>query len=226
MDFIFFLSSILLGIGLAMDAFAISIANGISRPDAELGYVIRVTAVFALFQFAMPLLGWFLVHKVVKALSAFNKLVPWIALLVLGFLGVRMIREGLRNCKSESEVCIGVDTSADTSMEVCSSEEEVCSSDVDRNIGNTLELTAMTLLLQGVATSIDALSTGFAIVDYDVKAAFVCSTIIASTTWIMCFTGMRIGSRLGNLFSAHATIVGGVILVIIGIEVFTKGTLL
>ncbi|ASS37698.1 manganese efflux pump MntP [Mogibacterium pumilum] len=219
MDFIFFLSSILLGIGLAMDAFAISIANGISKPDAELGYVIRVTAVFAFFQFAMPLLGWFLVHKVVKALGAFDNLVPWIALLVLGFLGVRMIREGLRNGKSESEVCIGGDTSTDTSM-------KVCSSDVDRNIGNTLELTAMTLLLQGIATSIDALSTGFAIVDYDVKAAFVCSTIIASTTWIMCFTGMRIGSRLGNLFSAHATIVGGVILVIIGIEVFTKGTLL
>lgn len=231
MDLIFFISCILLGIGLAMDAFAISIADGISKPEAELGYVIKVTAVYALFQFVMPLIGWFLVHEAAKALGSFNELVPWIALILLAFLGGRMILDGARIRIAEAEVC-----STSCEDRVCSSEggrKEVCSK---RDICSkrmkfladipSSELTGMTLFLQGIATSIDALSTGFAIARYDAKAAFVCSSIIAAVTWIMCMTGMRIGSRVGKMFSAHATIVGGVILVFIGTEVFAKGVLL
>ena len=96
MNLIFFIASILLGVGLAMDAFAISIANGISRPDARRRYAVKIAAVYAFFQFAMPMIGWVMVHEAVKALGAFNKLVPWIALALLTFLGGRMILEGIR----------------------------------------------------------------------------------------------------------------------------------
>ena len=221
MNLIFIIASILLGVGLAVDAFAISIANGISKPDAKCRYVMKVTAVYAFFQFAMPMIGWVMVHEAVKALGAFNKLVPWISLALLTFLGGRMILEGVRCGKSRADVC------SDSGM-VKVSDTEVCSKAAVSKASETqpAELTGMTLFMQGVATSIDALSTGFTISSYGVKAALVCSVIIAAVTWIMCFIGMRIGTKVGELFSAHATIVGGVILVIIGIEVFAKDVLL
>ena len=221
MNLIFIIASILLGVGLAMDAFAISIANGISRPDAKCRYVMKVTAVYAFFQFAMPMIGWVMVHEAAKALGAFNKLVPWIALVLLAFLGGRMILEGIRCGKSRAEVC------SDSGM-VKVSDTEVCRMSELSEVSETNQanLAGMTLFMQGVATSIDALSTGFTISSYDAEAAIVCSSIIATVTWIMCFIGMRIGAKVGELFSAHAEIVGGVILVIIGIEVFAKDVLL
>ena len=221
MNLIFIIASILLGVGLAVDAFAISIANGISRPDAKCRYVMKVTAVYAFFQFAMPMMGWVMVHEAAKALSVFNKLVPWIALVLLAFLGGRMILEGIRCGKSRAEVC------SDSGM-VKVSDTEVCRMSELSEVSETNQanLAGMTLFMQGVATSIDALSTGFTISSYDAEAAIVCSSIIAAVTWIMCFIGMRIGAKVGELFSAHAAIVGGVILVIIGIEVFAKDVLL
>ena len=221
MNLIFIIASIFLGVGLAVDAFAISIANGISKPDAKCRYVMKVTAVYAFFQFAMPMIGWVMVHEAAKALSVFNKLVPWIALVLLAFLGGRMILEGVRCGKSRAKVC------SDSGM-VKASDTEVCSKAAVSKASETqpAELTGMTLFMQGVATSIDALSTGFTISSYDAEAAIVCSSIIAAVTWIMCFIGMRIGAKVGELFSAHAAIVGGVILVIIGIEVFAKDVLL
>ena len=221
MNLIFIIASILLGVGLAVDAFAISIANGISKPDAKCRYVMKVTAVYAFFQFAMPMIGWVMVHEAAKALSVFNKLVPWIALVLLAFLGGRMILEGIRCGKSRAEVC------SDSGM-VKVSDTEVCRMSELSEVSETNQanLAGMTLFMQGVATSIDALSTGFTISSYDAEAAIVCSSIIAAVTWIMCFIGMRIGAKVGELFSAHAAIVGGVILVIIGIEVFAKDVLL
>lgn len=221
MNLIFIIASILLGVGLAVDAFAISIANGISKPDAKCRYVMKVTAVYAFFQFAMPMMGWVMVHEAAKALRVFNKLVPWIALVLLAFLGGRMILEGIRCGKSRAEVC------SDSGM-VKVSDTEVCRMSELSEVSETNQanLTGMTLLIQGVATSIDALSTGFTISSYDAEAAIVCSSIIAAVTWIMCFIGMRIGAKVGEMFSAHAAIVGGVILVIIGIEVFAKDVLL
>lgn len=221
MNLIFFIASILMGVGLAMDAFVISIANGMSRPDAKYRYVIKITLVYALFQFAMPMIGWIMVHEAAKALVAFNKLVPWIALVLLAFLGVCTIIKGVKSGKTKAEVCSESDAMKTCDAEVCSRGEL---SEVSGN--NPAKLTGMTLFMQGIATSIDALSTGFTISDYDIEAAFVCSTIIAVVTWIMCFIGMHIGAKVGELFSAHAMIAGGVILVIIGIEVFTKDVLL
>lgn len=181
-----------------MDAFTISIANGISNAHLKKSQVVKVTFVYAFFQFLMPLLGWFFVHRAAVAFKTFNKFIPLIALVLLLFLGIRMVLEGRKQrkaCEIKGEADTGV-------------------------------LTGYILLLQGIATSIDALSTGFAIHDYSGEMAFVCSLIIAIVTWILCFTGMQIGKKVGCLFSANATTLGGVVLIVIGIEVFAKGVLL
>ena len=90
------------------------------------------------------------------------------------------------------------------------SNAEVCSKAAVLKASETqpAELTGMTLFMQGVATSIDALSTGFTISSYDAEAAIVCSSIIAAVTWIMCFIGMRIGARSANYFPLMLKLLG------------------
>lgn len=99
MDMGFIFNSILLGIGLAMDAFSVSLANGLNEPQMTLRRACAVAGMFALFQFLMPLLGWVCVHTLVEKLAAFQRLVPWIALFLLVFIGGSMLREGLRQEK-------------------------------------------------------------------------------------------------------------------------------
>ena len=84
-------------------------------------------------------------------------------------------------------------------------------------------LSLTTLLLQGVATSIDALSVGFTIAEYDFFVAFVSASIIAAVTFLICFCGLKIGKKIGERFSAWAQIFGGVILILIEIEIFLRG---
>ena len=136
----------------------------------------------------MPMLGWLCVHTLVEKLAAFERLVPWIALALLLWIGGSMLREGLLGGGEEAS---GVGIAA--------------------------------LLVQGVATSIDALSVGFTIAEYDMAAALVCSLIIAAVTFFICIGGLRIGRTVGTRLAGKASILGGVILILIGIEVFIKG---
>ena len=130
----FFITSVLLGVGLAMDAFSISVAGGLQQSRIRPGQMAGRSGVFAFFQFAMPMVGWICVHTVVERFAAFQKWIPWIALVLLGYIGGKMLVEGLSSKQEEEEEAVGVGL--------------------------------ITLLLQGVATSIDALSVGFTIADY------------------------------------------------------------
>ena len=96
LGFTFFFNSILLGVGLAMDAFSVSLADGLSEPCMKKGKMNGIAGVFAFFQAAMPLIGWFLVHTVASCFTAFEKAIPYIALLLLGFIGGKMLIEGIR----------------------------------------------------------------------------------------------------------------------------------
>ena len=192
-DFGFFLTSVLLGVGLAMDAFSISVAGGLQQPRIRPGQMAGRSGVFAFFQFAMPMVGWICVHTVVERFSAFQKWIPWIALVLLGYIGGKMLVEGLSSKQEEEEVTVGVGV--------------------------------VTLLLQGVATSIDALSVGFTIADYTPLMAFVCSLIIAVVTFFICVAGFVIGKTVGNRFSGKAEILGGAILIFIGLKIFLGGVL-
>lgn len=190
-DLIFSINCVLLGVGLAMDAFSVSVANALNEPDMKRGRMSLIAGVFAVFQAAMPMLGWLCVHTIAKAFSAFEKLIPWIALILLLFIGGKMLIEGIK----------GSDEGAD----------------------EVINLSLVTLLVQGVATSIDALSVGFTIADYDVLMALVCALIIALVTFIICIIGLKIGKTVGTRLSGKANILGGVILIGIGIEIFVKG---
>lgn len=191
--FIFFFNSILLGIGLAMDAFSVSLANGLNEPAMRRRKMCLIAGVFAFFQALMPMTGWICVHTIVEHFRAFEKLIPWIALILLGYIGGKMLIEGIRNPCGEPDEASGVGLSA--------------------------------LLVQGVATSIDALSVGFTIADYDLTMALTASFIIAAVTFAICLAGLKIGKRAGTCLAGRAGIVGGAILLFIGLEIFISSWL-
>ena len=188
-DFSFFCTSIMLGAGLAMDAFSVSLANGLNEPKMKKGRLCGIAGVFALFQFAMPIIGWVCVHTVMQYFTAFGKLIPWIAFGLLLFIGGKMLVEGIRGDEEDEKPAVGI----------------------------------MGLLVQGVATSIDALSVGFTIADYDGLSAFVCCLVIAVVTFFLCVGGLVLGKKFGTKFAGKATILGGVILIAIGLKIFIEG---
>ena len=188
MDFGFFLMSIGLGAGLAMDAFSVSLANGLNEPCMRVRKMCGVAGVFSFFQFAMPMIGWVCVHTVMQYFQVFGKLIPWIALALLGFIGGKMLYEGI-TCKGDED----------------------CGC-------NSIGLSA--LLVQGIATSIDALSVGFTISDYNWLQAVICALRIAVVTFFICFGGIAIGKKAGTKLAGKAGIFGGAILIFIGIEIF------
>ena len=191
-DFGFFVTSVLLGVGLAMDAFSVSLANGLHEPKMKKGKMCEIAGVFAVFQAVMPLIGWLCVHTVVQCFQAFEKFIPWIALGLLGFIGGKMLYEGI---KGENET-------------------------VEKP-----EVGFYALMVQGVATSIDALSVGFTISEYAPLRAFVCAVIIAVVTFVICLFGLDIGKKVGMKLSNKASVLGGTILIFIGIEIFVSGVL-
>ena len=95
-DILFFFNSVLLGVGLAMDAFSVSLANGLNEPRMSRRRMLGIAGVFAAFQALMPMTGWICVHTIVQYFRAFEKLIPWIALALLGFIGGKMLIEGIR----------------------------------------------------------------------------------------------------------------------------------
>jgi len=195
-NLIFFVNSVLLGVGLAMDAFSVSIANALSESQMKKSRMCFIAGVYAFFQFAMPMIGWICVHTIVEYFSKFEVLIPWIALALLLWIGGKMIWEAVHGEEDEA-----------------AEEGEL----------SAARLTFATLMIQGVATSIDALSVGFTIADYGLLMALVASLLIAGVTFAICMTGLLIGKKAGDKLGAKATLFGGLILVGIGIEIFVKG---
>ena len=194
-DFLFFFNSILIGIGLAMDAFSVSLANGLNEPTMPYRKIIGVSGIFGIFQGAMPLVGWFCVHTIASIFGVFEKFIPWIALGLLGYIGGKMLSEGIKEYKCRK------DGGGDT----CPVPQH---------------LTVSLLFVQGIATSIDALSVGFTISDYNWLQAVVCALLIAIVTFAICFAGVLLGKKFGTVLAGKSSIFGGVILIFIGLEIF------
>ena len=184
----FFINSMLLGVGLAMDAFSVSMANGLHEPGMNRRRMGTIAGVFAGFLALLPLLGWICVHTVVQLFEGFTVFIPWIALVLLAYIGGKMLLEGIRQ-KEEEE---------------------------------TETVSRGGLILQGVATSIDALSVGFTIAEYGPVMAVVCAAIIAAVTFVICWGGLLIGRKFGNHLAGKASILGGAILIFIGLEIFVS----
>ncbi len=106
-DFVFFFNSVLLGVGLAMDAFSVSLANGLHEPTMNRKKAFAVAGVFAFFQGLMPMLGWCCIHNLLRYFEAFERWIPWIALALLSFIGVKMILDGIHSKGGEEKPRIG-----------------------------------------------------------------------------------------------------------------------
>ncbi len=189
---LFFLNSILFGIGLAMDSFSVSIANGLNEPHMKPAKACAVAGTFGIFQWGMPLVGWFCVHTIMELFLSFQKFIPWIALILLLYIGGKMLIEGFRYKEGNPEKpAVGF----------------------------------WGLMVQGIATAIDALSVGFTIADYAFTMALVECVIIGIITFLISLAGLKLGKKLGMRFTGKASILGGVILIFIGIEIFLKNIL-
>ena len=176
-NLVFFINSILLGVGLAMDAFSVSLANGLAERDMRKGRMCVMAGTFGFFQALMPIIGWTCVHT------------------LLQYIGGKMLFESIKSIRSGRDG------------------EEVTAG----------RLTPAVLVVQGIATSIDALSVGFAISEYGLVQAFICAGIIALVTFIICMGGLYLGKLAGTRFSGKAGILGGCILIFIGFEIFIRG---
>ena len=187
----FLINSVLLGIGLAMDAFSVSCANGLGEPDMKKGRMAGVAGVYAVFQFMMPMIGWLCVRTIDGIFAGFRSVVPWIALVLLLWIGGKMIFAFFKKDKEE--------------------EKKI--------------LTFGLLIVQGIATSVDALSVGFAIAGYKVTTALAACAIFGIETFIICVCGIVIGKKVGTKYAGKALLLGGIILIAIGIEIFVKGLL-
>lgn len=189
---VFFLNSVLFGVGLAMDAFSVSAANGLHEPDMPRPRMCLIAGTFGAFQIAMPLIGWVCVHTVLTFFSAFSRFIPWIALLLLLYIGGKMLLEGIRYKEGETR---------------------------------PEPLSARLLIVQGIATSIDALSVGFTIAELPFLQALTESLIIGIVTFFICIGGLFLGRKLGTRLSGKASVLGGVILIAIGLEIFISSFL-
>ena len=189
-SFIFFFNSVLFGVGLAMDAFSVSLAAGLDEPDMTLRRKCAIAGTFAGFQIAMPLIGWLCIHTIAETFTSFQKFIPWIALILLLFIGGKMLWEGMRG-GSEAE--------------------------------ERPPMSFWSLMVMGVATSIDALSVGFTIAEDPFPMALVEALIIGVVTFGICILGLELGRRLGMKLAGKASILGGCILIAIGLEIFISG---
>ncbi len=189
MYFDLIITSIGLGIGLAMDAFAVSMTNGLNEPDMKPRKLCGIAGLFAFFQALMPLIGWICIRTISKQFEAFEKFIPWIAFALLGFIGGKMLIEGIKD-KGEAE------------------EAEASKAGF------------WALIVQGIATSIDALSAGFTMSEYTLPEAIFSVLLIASVTYAICYAGVQIGKKFGTIIAGKANIVGGIILIAIGLKIF------
>ena len=185
-----------------MDAFSVSVANGLADRNMKTGRMLTIAGTFAVFQFAMPMIGWFVVKRMAETFEWFSPLIPWIALVLLAFIGGGLLKDGIEELReSRAEKASGESGSAESAE----------------------KLSALMLFGQGVATSIDALSVGFTTAAYNAAQALASSLIIGVVTLIICMAGLRIGRKLGELLAGKASILGGIILIAIGLEIWIKG---
>lgn len=194
---IWILTAIGLGAGLAMDACAVSMSNGLAEPKMKLGKIFTIAGFFEVFQIIMPIFGYLAVTVLSATLGEnftriFGYLVPWIALTLLLILGIKMIVEGIKEGKDSNK----------------------------ENEESVKKLTIGGLFVQAIATSIDALSVGVIYGNVIPLEAYTTFLIIGIVTFGISVAAVFIGKKFGTIFSNKATIAGGIILCAIGLEIF------
>lgn len=186
------LTLFLIALGLSMDAFAVSVSNGLCFKNFRKSQAFISSLTFGIFQGLMPTIGFFAGTLFFDTIS---KLDHWISLILLGYIGFNMIIDAIRELKQK----------------------------------NTQKLepknySIKTMLLQAVATSIDALAVGisFAALKISILTA---ASFICVITFVCCLIGSLIGKKFGHLLQEKAKIFGGIILIFIGLKIFIEHTL-
>ncbi|MBR0268066.1 MAG: manganese efflux pump [Clostridia bacterium] len=172
-----------------MDAFSVSLVNGLREPDMPKGRMAQIAGVFGGFQLLMPMIGWICVRTILEIFQSLTKYIPWVAFGLLLFIGGKMVVEGIRNREGQEAEQIGTGG----------------------------------LLMQGVATSIDALSVGLTMTDLNWIQALAESTLIGIVTFGICMGGILIGRKAGTKLSNKAGILGGLVLIAIGVKILVSG---
>ncbi|MDF2588168.1 MAG: hypothetical protein K0S41_2009 [Anaerocolumna sp.] len=183
----------ILAVGLSMDAFAVAICKGLSLKKVTTKHAVTVGLYFGIFQAGMPLIGYFLGIQFRDKITSIDH---WVAFVLLGIIGVNMIREALKKDENECGEC------------GCPAEKE-----------QTLPFKNMIVL--AVATSIDALAVGitFAFLQVDIVPAV---SFIGLVTYSLSLVGVKIGSVFGAKFKSKAELTGGIILVCIGTKILVE----
>lgn len=181
-----FMELVLMGIGLAMDAFAVSVCKGLAMRKVNKKQAITIGIFFGGFQALMPFIGWILGRQFEQYITDIDH---WIAFILLGFIGGKMILEAIK--PEESSV-------------------EIEKMDPPLNIKE--------LVILAIATSIDALAVGitFAFLDYPIAEAIA---IIGIVTLVICIIGVYVGNFFGNKYKNKAEFAGGLILVLLGLRI-------
>lgn len=179
---------LLIGLGLSMDACAVSMTNGMCYKQIKLKHTLFIGLAFGVFQGIMPLIGYYAGSVFSSQIATIDH---WIALILLCIIGGKMIYDGLHHDSS-------------------------CS---------IRPLTFKLLLLQGIATSIDALAVGVSFAAMNVNI-YLAVALIAATTFILSIIAVWLGKKVGDKLNAKAEIFGGTILVLIGLKIFVEHTFL
>lgn len=197
-----FLSIFMMGIGLSMDAFAVALAKGMNLRKNLTKNSMKIAIFFGVFQGVMPLIGWWAGRYFESYIKSFDH---WIAFILLGIIGGKMIYESVKGENEDDIKCDEI-------------KEEVS---VDTNIEENEELNNKNLIILAIATSIDALAVGvsFAFLSVNIAPAI---TIIGLITFTLCIIAVLIGKKIGGLLQKYAEIIGGVILILIGTKILIE----
>ncbi len=228
-------SIFLMSFALAMDAFAVSVTKGITLRKINFSTASKIALFFGIFQGIMPLIGWFIGIRFESYIKTVDH---WIALLLLGFIGLKMILEAkndnsLDNISSDKLeikelIVLSIATSIDAlavGVSFAFLNEPIFSIistiAIVTFISDKLEIKELIVL--SIATSIDALAVGVSFAFLNEPIFSIISTI-AIVTFILCFWGVLLGKSIGSLFKNYAQIIGGIILILIGFNILNSHT--
>lgn len=191
-----FLSILMIGVGLSMDAFAVALAKGMNIKEGIWKKAIKIGIFFGVFQAVMPLIGWWAGTYFEAYIKSFDH---WIAFILLSIIGGKMIYESIKERRS--------DNSSDDEAAITLEDDE--------------DLSNKNLTILAIATSIDALAVGvsFAFLNVNIVSAVI---IIGITTLVLCVIAVILGKQLGKVFQNYAEIIGGIILIGIGLKILIE----
>lgn len=184
-----FVTLLLLALGLSADAFAVAVTNGICSRKVTKRNALATALTFGIFQGAMPVLGFFLGKTFSDIVSRYQH---WIALFLLGAIGVNMLVDAIKELKNPETSC-----------------------------GLKEIFTPKNLIMQGIATSIDALAAGVSLAVMKINIT-ISALLIGMVTFLCCSLGVYIGKKFGSLLGLRARLFGGIILLIIGLKIFVE----